>query len=217
MRVHESFDASRVTIPSEGAVDLIVGSAKRAYTRVTEAGVRPQRKNNKSVIQFGHIPHSEWPQVDKVTLRFDAETGALAYGLIDSKLYETYPNGYAFTRDYHTTRLQLPKPHDSEETQRAVIDSWVSPVTYLEDRLPIPEGEDPFTNGYQEAYLNILQRRNQHGVPPGAEAVNHLVVGRPGEQLDADSSRKVLYVVNAIGIAAASEVRFQQQLDMAAH
>jgi hypothetical protein len=216
MRIPETFGSNEgLQLPSKEAAQLIVGSAKRAYLEVVKAGVRPYRKKNKEILHFGRPERNQNDDIDYAIVRVDAQTQDITSLDISALSPVRRPAAEVFKKDFYDFRLQFPRSHHEEETQRVVIDSWSIPATDLNDLLPLES--DASYELYEERRKDLFERKGVKGIPVAATRIDHLVVGRPEDLLCDSDSRKVLFVVNALGVAASREVNLLLNLSISSH
>ena len=228
MSVSETFGSKGLCLPSPEAAKLIVSVAENSFETMVAQGVPYRRRNNKERIRFGAYVSSSDDRdslsaeqrerreagtsyVESAEMRRDALTGDISYLAIHSYWPQSSPDSLTFKANSHKTRVQFPKPHTADETQRVVVDSWDTYEASMLGNIPQLDTQEEKAE-YDRHYGDIFKKKTPQGLPVAAEDVSHLVVGRPLELLSDEGSRQVLYVVNALGIAVQKEIGFRSEV-----
>lgn len=206
----------------------------RHFDELVEAGVRPWSENGKLQVS-GHIPpvpgaedlndaeHDEaWEQrvtrggTEGLRIRRDTQTGSVTFASISGDMPATLSGeeaGILFRADLWRTRIYFPPKHAADETQRLVADSWQAPYTQLTHahnaQKAAPSAERDAA--YDDLYKKIIRRHDGAGIPIGAIAISHTVLGR-GFSVPEESRDKLNSVMEVFAEGVSDAIVYQRDL-----
>jgi len=190
----EKLESKRLRMPSESAAIAIALVTNWAYSRVTNAGFLPSRRNNVQRIRFEKYvgdSHSSGCK-DIVELRRDSHRQALSFCAIRAILPKTNPASLSEAGDYLTARMHfLQQRQRTTNTKTILYDSWISPVN---PQLDVPEID------FDE--LEASQSEEQ---------LDHVVLGDPVDVLSEAASARIMFIISSIVDIAANRVSTGQQ------
>lgn len=218
--------------PSEAvnAVGLTLG---QHFDQLVEAGKQPRQKDGKLHI-YSHVPavlgvedhtaeyDEAWEQyqvdggVEGFNIRKDTETGGISFASIHGRMPARLSDeeaGGLFRADSWSTHMYFPSRHDPQETQRLVVDSWQTPMTHLTlagNALSAARTAERAA-AYDQLYAMICRRSDGAGIPLGAIAISHTVLGRGRTVPEAEAIR-VNTVMEAFAEGVKDAIAWQHQI-----
>ncbi len=186
---------------SKNAVEAVRLTLSQYFDQAVEADMRPSRTAGKLQID-GYVPavlgiddhttdydddfeqHEVEGGIEWFKIRRDMETGAISYASMQGKLpaslsKEELGSG-TFSANSWQTKMYFPPKHDPEETQKLVVDSWQTPLaqlTLMENAYQAAHTPERLA-AYGEFARMIFERKDGAGIPLGAVAISHTVLGR---------------------------------------